>query len=506
MLYYSHTYPIAARTNSIAHNRSTDILLRELAAEVFEWRPRYLSFVYGGFFRAAQYPLLIRTPADKASYKYTKVLVWDPMSEKYVFSDSSSASSSGSGGAYQSYRDVIRLDEIDENECNNISVSIIGSEEDADPFGIFRDVEEVATLASEDGNNQSIGHSVVFHIVSKTSEDFLALSKLLNERMLGCAGNNRPENRLCILAQSHSLQVFMDSLQDTTNDCDHILESLTHAVDVELALEKLDGDAPIQLTHAIFIALQLFPEAILNSFTVVRCLLKWQKIISGYISHGSKSNGSKPDLFRKYVSPLDLNPFYSICSDLLTLLYSLWTCKDHLLLDHHRTYSNAPDYLISKLSCARWSKHLNNASDNFTASTWDISKFDLLPIQITRQSHFNPLTVGQDIIFQSLDIEEFIHTFSGHLNLDMVVFMCGVVARKKGDGGAMGGGGGGDGSAAIVRQLDCIQTCMRRNEHSNAVSAVCINYCSSSEKIVRSARDPGDRGEMVMKGINFEFE
>lgn len=501
---YSHTYPIAARTNSIAHSGSTEILLRELAAEVFEWRPRFLSSVYGGYFRAARYPLLIRTPTDKASYKYTKVLVWDGTLEKYVYSDGSSYSSVGNGGVYESYRDVIRLAEVDENE-GNISVSLIDSEDDLDPFDIFRDVEEVVdeevvAIAASDGH-QPHEFSAPYRIVSKTSEDFLALSELMNERMLGCAGNSRAENRGYILSKSHSLQVFIDCLQDTTNDCDRILETLTHAVDVELALDKVDGDVPIQLTHSIFITLQLFPEAILTSAAVERILLKWQLVISPYINppisrNGPKSNGSKSTFFRRANALLDLDPFYPICSQLLTLLYSLWMCKDHLLLDYPRVYSTSPDYLLSILCSKPVTVYANQVADKATP-IWEISKFEMLPIQISRQSSFNASKgAQQENSFQSLDIEEFINKFGCHLNLDMVLFICGVVSRKSVRAMA-------DGQDPVVRQLDCIQRVMRLNEQSSTVSAVFLKYCASSEKIIRSGRKPGEHGEKVMKGSTY---
>ena len=411
--------------------------------------------------------------------------------------------SGGKAGVYESYRDVIQLAEVDENE-GNVSVSLIESEDDLDPFDIFHDVEEEeeeeVVIAASNGD-QPHEYSASYRIVSKASEDFLALSDLMNERMLGCAGNSRAENRVCILSKSHSLQVFIDCLQDTTNDCDHILETLTHAVDVELALDKVDGDVPIQLTHSIFIALQLFPEAILASVAVERILLKWQLIIGPYINppvsrNGPKSNGSKPTFFRRANALLDLDPFYPICSQLLTLLYSLWMCKDHLLLDYLRAYATSPDYLLSTLfskpGTILSSKHSNPAADKPSPTTWDISKFEMLPIQISRQSSFNPSKVGQDnCSFQTLNIEEFINKFGCHLNLDMVLFICGVVSRKS----VLDGRGD-----AIVRQLDCIQTAMRLNEQSGAASAVFTKYCVSSDKIIRSVRKPGEHGEKVMKG------
>jgi hypothetical protein len=101
LVFVRHLYTTAARTSVLTSaHASLAHTLSELADEIFEWRPFYLSYVYAGFYShlrlegvgsgAARYPglwhlsPLILTPRDTAHYRCTEHLQWDANLGGYV--------------------------------------------------------------------------------------------------------------------------------------------------------------------------------------------------------------------------------------------------------------------------------------------------------------------------------------------------------------------------------------------------------------------------------------
>jgi hypothetical protein len=101
LVFVRHLYTTAART-SVLTSAHTDLThtLSELADEIFEWRPFYLSYIYAGFYSHLRLegvgsgtarclglwhlsPLIL-TPRDTAHYRCTEHLQWDANLGGYV--------------------------------------------------------------------------------------------------------------------------------------------------------------------------------------------------------------------------------------------------------------------------------------------------------------------------------------------------------------------------------------------------------------------------------------
>jgi hypothetical protein len=99
LVFVRHLYTTAART-SVLTSAHTDLThtLSELADEIFEWRPFYLSYIYAGFYSHLRLERvgtgtaqclghlspLILTPRDTAHYRCTEHLQWDANLGGYV--------------------------------------------------------------------------------------------------------------------------------------------------------------------------------------------------------------------------------------------------------------------------------------------------------------------------------------------------------------------------------------------------------------------------------------
>ena len=108
-------YPVSLRSSCFASEKLPEQQLRELADEIFEWRPFQLSFTYAGFYSRPILPVtyksdhtnipiinqantieykikhlnemklssLIATPIDTAQYNNTQHLIWDDRTQSY---------------------------------------------------------------------------------------------------------------------------------------------------------------------------------------------------------------------------------------------------------------------------------------------------------------------------------------------------------------------------------------------------------------------------------------
>ena len=109
-------YPVSLRSSCFASEKLPEQQLRELADEIFEWRPFQLSYIYAGFYSRPILPVtyksdhtnisiinqintieykikhlnemklssLIATPIDTAQYNNTQHLIWDDRTQSYL--------------------------------------------------------------------------------------------------------------------------------------------------------------------------------------------------------------------------------------------------------------------------------------------------------------------------------------------------------------------------------------------------------------------------------------
>ena len=442
-------------------------MLHELASELFEWRPRHLASVYGGYFRQSIFPTLLCSPTDRAIYRYTKVLEWDPLRDAFVYSTGTVSVTVGEED-YRVHKLIIGFD-CDEDLISHGNISLLFEESSCeddkdDPEGIFVDVGPEEGSAVYEESSRSF-----YKIASKTSEDFKKLMNMLNQVLLSRGNNSRPESKDKLLFHSKSMEAFLLSLSQTGSSSSLIIRSLFPCLDAS----ERDGN-PFQITHALFCTLLIFPESIFQVLEMERLLYKWQLIVEKFYD----SMESNPLLNQKGGNLVDLAPFNTICGQLLTLIFVWRVCKDYLILNDSRSFSNDPDKVFTKLNSSIKTVHRTSVEVSIVSGA---SNLDLLPFEINQQSYSNYLSSESNLSRdEKVRLDAFIDQFGILLSLDTALLACSLQLKKESSQ---------EDYDYVFLLMKAISNQLERNESFKILSVKLVQLCAKKLLIGKRIND-----------------